>query len=81
MRSGDDSRHNLVSYVVEINLNVLCVLLKSGIIGIEASDLIITMHGHWKKRGNTKIFEKGSKPYHLPRGLSHSSILRLYARA
>ena len=50
MRSGDDSGHNLVSYVVAVNFNVLCTLIKGGIGGDEDSDLIITIHGHWKRR-------------------------------
>ena len=50
MRSGDDSRHNLVSYVVAVNLNMLCMLMKGGIARDEDSGLIITMHGHWKRR-------------------------------
>ena len=49
MRSGDDSGHNLVSYVVAVNLNVLCTLMKGGITGDEDSGLIITMHGQWKR--------------------------------
>ena len=50
MRSGDDSSHNLVSYIVTINLNVICKLIKSGIVGDEDSSLIITMDGHWQRR-------------------------------
>ena len=46
MRSGDDSGHNLVSYVVTVDLNVLCMLIKDVIAGDEDSGLIITMHGH-----------------------------------
>ena len=46
MRSGDDSGHNLVLYVVAVNLNVLSTLMKGGIVGDEDSGLIITMHGH-----------------------------------
>ena len=81
MRSGDDSGHNLVSYVVTVNLNVLYTLMKGWISGDEDSGLIITMHGHSKRRWNVEIFEKWSKPYHLPRSLSHSSILELCAGA
>ena len=50
MRSGDDSGHNFVSYVVIVHLNVLCMLMKGGISSDEDSGLIITMHGHWKRR-------------------------------
>ena len=44
MRSGDDSGHNLVSYVMTINLIVLCMLMKSEIVGDEVSGLIITIY-------------------------------------
>ena len=50
MRSGDDFEHNLVSYVVAVNLNVLCTLMKGGISSDEDRGLIITMHGHYKRR-------------------------------
>ena len=50
MRSGDDSGHNLVSYVVAVNLNMLCTLMKNGAVDDEDSGLIITVHGHWKRR-------------------------------
>ena len=50
MRSADNFGHNLVSYVVAVNLNVLCMLMKGGISGNEDSGLIITMHGHWERR-------------------------------
>ena len=46
MRSGDDFGHNLVLYVVVVNLNVLCTLMESGIAGNEDSSLIISMHEH-----------------------------------
>ena len=45
MRSRDDSGHNLVSYVVVVNLNVLCTLMNSGITRYEDSGSIIIMHG------------------------------------
>ena len=50
MRSGDDSENNLVLYVVPVNLNVLYTLMKGGITIDEDSNLITTMHGHWKRR-------------------------------
>ena len=50
MRSGDDSRNNLASYVVAVNLNLLLTLMKSGIADDEDNCLIIIMHGHWKRR-------------------------------
>ena len=46
MRSGDDSEHNLVLYIVVVNLNVLCTHMKSGISDDEDRGLIITMYGH-----------------------------------
>ena len=46
MGPGDDYRHNLVSNVVAINLNVLCRLIKREIVKNKDNDLIITMHGH-----------------------------------
>ena len=39
MRSRDDSRHNLISYVMVVNLNVLCILIKGGIARDEDSGL------------------------------------------
>ena len=45
MRGGDNSRHNLVSNVVTMNLNVLHTLIKSRIANDEDNDLIITIHG------------------------------------
>ena len=58
MRGGDNFGHHLVLIVVTINLNVLCTLMKSGISIYEDSDLIITMHGHWRGRRDVKIFKK-----------------------
>ena len=81
MRGGNNFGHNLVSNIVTINLNVLCTLMKSGIVSDEDSSLIIIMHGHWRGRRDVEIFEKRSKPYHLSCSLSHSLILRLHARA
>ena len=46
MRSGDESGHNRVLYVVAVNLNVLCMLVTGRIANDEDSGLIMTMHGH-----------------------------------
>ena len=45
MRGRDDSGHNLVSNVVVVNLNVLCMLMKIRIYNNEYSDLIIIIYG------------------------------------
>ena len=81
MRGGNIFGHNFVSNVVIVNLNMLHMLIKSGIASDEDSGLIITIHGHWRERRDAKIFEKRSKPYHLPRNLSRSLIPGLCARA
>ena len=81
MRGRNNSRHNLVPNVVTINLNVLCILMKSGIASDKDSSLIITMHGHWRGRRDVEIIKKWLKPYHLLRSLNHSLILRLRDRA
>ena len=81
MRGGNNSKHNIVPNIVTINLNVLCMLMKSGISSDEDDDLTITMHGYRRGRRDDEIYEKSSKPYHLSCVLSHSSILKLRARA
>ena len=45
MRGGDDSKYNLVLNVVAVNLNVLDMLMKSGISSDDDGSLIITIHG------------------------------------
>ena len=57
MRSRDDSRHNNLLDVVLVNLNVLCMLMKGGIVDNEESTLIITMCGHWRRRKDVEIFK------------------------
>ena len=58
MRGGDSSGHNLVLNVVTINLNVLLMLVKSGIASDEDNGLIIIMDGHWRGRRDVEIFNK-----------------------
>ena len=58
MRGGNNSGHNLVLNVVTINHNMLHTLMKSGIAGNKYSGFIITVHGHWRRRRDVKIFEK-----------------------
>ena len=41
-------RHNLLLNILVVNLNVLRVLMKSGIGRDEDNNLIITMDGHWR---------------------------------
>ena len=49
MRSGEDIEYNIVLYIVSINLNVLCTLMKSGLANDQDSILIITLHEYWKR--------------------------------
>ena len=58
MRGGNDSEHNLIPNVVAINLNVLRMLMKGGIVLDEDNGLIIAIHGHWWVRRNAEILEK-----------------------
>ena len=80
MRGGNNSKHNLVSKVVTINLNVLRTLMTTRIVSNEDSSLIMIMNGHWRGRRDAEIFEKWSKPYHLRCSLNHSPILWLCTR-
>ena len=58
MRSKYDFRYNLVSDVMVVKLNFLCMPIKGEITSDKGNDLIIIMHGHWRKRRYIKIFEK-----------------------
>ena len=46
MRGGDDVKHNLVSNIAVVCLNIFRMLIKSKIVGDEDSSLIITMYVH-----------------------------------
>ena len=50
MRGRDDYKYNLVLNVVTTNLNVLRTRMKSGVANDKDSNIIVTMHEHWRRR-------------------------------
>ena len=58
MRSKDDFKYNLVSDIMEINLNGLRSLIKDRIVNNKDDNSIIIIYGYYRRRRNVEIVEK-----------------------